>query len=78
MADQFLVYPYRMKYSTNYAGDDRLAEYQSQVKDGGRQNGSIPISNAVHRGNYQQNTNNHNWWGESFADDNINYAESNQ
>lgn len=65
MADQFLVYPYRLKYSTD------VSTYGDQVKDGGKKNGPIPISNQIHRGNYQQNTNGTNWWGESFGSDNM-------
>jgi len=72
MADQFLVYPYRLKYSTS------LSSYSGQVKEGGKVNGPIPISNAVHRGNYQQNTNGINWWGESFGDDNTSSSVTNQ
>ena len=72
MADQFLVYPNKMKYSTN------VSTYGGQVKDGGKSNGPIPISNAVHRGNYVQNTGGINWWGESFGSDNANAAVDGQ
>ena len=64
-----LTYPYGVKYSTN------LATYRGQVKDG--KNGSLPINDEIHVGNYKQSTGGVDWYGESgFGQDNADTAAS--
>ena len=64
-----LTYPYGVKYSTT------LSTYRGQVKDG--KNGSLPINDEIHVGDYQQSTGGVDWWGESgFGQDNASTAAS--
>ena len=62
-----LTYPYGAKYSTS--NND---VFKSQVKDG--KNGSLPVNDEIHRGNYIQNTGGINWYGDSTGADNIDDA----
>lgn len=63
---EILTYLDKAKYSTN------ANTFKGQVKEG--KNGSFPIKNNIHRGNYQQNTGGNNWWGntDSQQDDSKN------
>ena len=63
---QILTYPWSKGYSSN------LATFRSQVKDG--QNGSLPINDEIHRGNYNQNTGGVSWVASSSGDDNVDDA----
>jgi hypothetical protein len=66
-----LTYPLDGKYSTS-----SLSTFRSQVKDG--TNGSIPINDEIHVGNYKQSTGGVDWYGESgVASDNASTAASN-
>ena len=63
---QILTYPYGAKYSTN------VSTYRGQVKDG--QNGSLPINDEIHRGDYNQNTGGVSWVASSAGSDNMDNA----
>ena len=63
---QILTYPYGARYSSN------LATYRSQIKDG--KNGSIPINDEIHRGDYDQDTGGVSWIASSAGSDNIDDA----
>ena len=53
--------PLQYRWGEPYAQD--VGTYQDQVKDG--LGGCIPIAAEVHRGDYEQLSGGHNWWGES-------------
>jgi len=63
---QILTYPYGTKYSTT------VSTYRGQVKDG--QNGSLPINDEIHRGDYNQNTGGVSWVASSAGSDNVDAA----
>ena len=63
---QFLTYPFERGYSSN------LTTFRSQVKDG--QNGSLPINDEIHRGDYSQTTGGVNWVASNGGDDNMDDA----
>ena len=63
---QILTYPYAAKYSTD------VSTYRGQVKDG--QNGSLPINDEIHRGDYNQNTGGVSWVASSAGSDNVDNA----
>ena len=63
---QILTYPYGVKYSTD------VSTYRGQVKDG--QNGSLPINDEIHRGDYNQTTGGVNWVASSAGSDNVDAA----
>ena len=65
---QILTYPWSRGYSSN------LTTFRSQVKDG--KNGSMPINDEIHRGNYDQNTGGVSWIASSSGDDNMDDAIS--
>lgn len=65
---QILTYPYGARYSSN------LTEYRGQIKDG--KNGSLPINDEIHRGDYNQNTGGVSWAGSSSGSDNVSDAQS--
>lgn len=65
---QILTYPWSRGYSSN------LTTFRSQVKDG--QNGSMPINDEIHRGNYIQTTGGVRWVGDDNGSDNMDDAES--
>ena len=61
-----LTYPFERGYSSN------LTTFRSQVKDG--KNGSLPINDEIHRGNYDQNTGGVSWVASSSGSDNMDSA----
>ena len=63
---QILTYPWSKGYSSN------LTTFRSQVKDG--KNGSMPINDEIHRGNYDQNTGGVSWVASSSGSDNMDDA----
>ena len=66
--------PLQYRWGEPYAQD--VGTYQDQVKDG--LGGCIPIAAEVHRGDYEQRSGGHNWWGESgFGQDNYSAAAQN-
>ena len=65
---QILTYPFERGYSSN------LTTFRSQVKDG--KNGSMPINNEIHRGDYDQFTGGVSWVASSAGSDNVDAAQS--
>ena len=61
-----LTYPFERGYSSN------LTTFRSQVKDG--KNGSLPINDEIHRGNYDQDNGGVSWIASSSGDDNMDSA----
>ena len=65
---QILTYPYGARYSSN------LTQYRTEVKDGN--NGSIPINDEIHVGDYNQTTGGVSWVGRTEGTDNHANAQS--
>ena len=63
---QILTYPWSRGYSSN------LTVFRSQVKDG--KNGSMPINDEIHRGDYNQTTGGVNWVAANGGSDNMDAA----
>lgn len=65
---QILTYPWAAKYSTD------VSTYRGQVKDG--KDGSMPINDEIHRGDYNQTTGGVSWVASSSGSDNVSAAQS--
>ena len=65
---KILTYPTGVRYSSN------LTQYRTEVKDGN--NGSMPINDEIHVGDYSQNTGGVNWVGRTEGSDNATDAQS--
>ena len=65
---KILTYPTGVRYSSN------LTQYRTEVKDGA--NGSLPINDEIHVGDYSQNTGGVSWVGRTEGDDNHADAQS--